>query len=113
MTADVRFLGDGGSLLAGDICGDPDLLSAMSAQERAAALVAGPVEAETVHLARLRGRISAEDVVSPTPLPPFDHSAMDGYAVASLDLYHVVRGRLVAGASGEPETLRPGDAARI
>ena len=113
MTAGVRSIGEGGSLLASDICGDPGLLSAMSAQERAAALVAGPVEAETVDLARLRGRISAEDVVSPTPLPPFDHSAMDGYAVASLDLDHVVRSRLAAGASGDPETLRPGDAARI
>jgi molybdopterin molybdotransferase len=28
------------------------------------------------------GRVLAEDVASPVDLPPFDHSAMDGYAVA-------------------------------
>ncbi|HVI29352.1 gephyrin-like molybdotransferase Glp [Hansschlegelia sp.] len=99
--------------LASDICSDPGLLSVVAAQERAAALIAGPVASELGALGGLRGRISAEDVVSPTPLPPFDHSAMDGYAVASLGLEHVVRSRLAAGASGAPEALRPGEAARI
>ena len=98
---------------ARDICSDPGLLSVVAAQERAAALIAGPVASEMGALGGLRGRISAEDVVSPTPLPPFDHSAMDGYAVAGLGLEHVVRSRLAAGASGAPEALQPGEAARI
>lgn len=36
---------------------------------------------ETVHLADSLGRVIAEDIKSPIDLPPFDNSAMDGYAI--------------------------------
>ncbi|HKH95993.1 MAG TPA: molybdopterin molybdenumtransferase MoeA, partial [Beijerinckiaceae bacterium] len=36
---------------------------------------------ETVSLAHVDGRVLASDLTSPLPLPPFDNSAVDGYAV--------------------------------
>jgi molybdopterin molybdotransferase len=40
-----------------------------------------PLSAEPVALAEALGRVLAEDVESPIAVPPFDSSAMDGYAV--------------------------------
>ncbi len=70
---------------------------------------------EEVAVSRARGRVLAAPVVAAGALPPFDNSAMDGYALA---------GRIEAGqayrlvgraAAGEPfrEELRPGEAVRI
>jgi molybdopterin molybdotransferase len=42
-----------------------------------------PLEADDVSLDRALGRVLAEDVTSAIPVPPFDSSAMDGYAVAA------------------------------
>ena len=39
------------------------------------------LSAERVALADARGRVLAEDVVAPMSLPPFDNSAMDGFAL--------------------------------
>jgi molybdopterin molybdotransferase len=44
------------------------------------------VAAERVALAGAAGRVLAEDLRADRPLPPFDHSAMDGYAIATQDL---------------------------
>lgn len=41
--------------------------------------------AETVSLAEAQDRVIAQDIVSPIDLPPFDNSAMDGYALYSED----------------------------
>jgi molybdopterin molybdotransferase len=41
---------------------------------------------ETVEIWHALGRVLAEDVTAPSPLPPWDNSAMDGYAVRSCDL---------------------------
>ncbi|GLK66864.1 molybdopterin molybdotransferase MoeA [Hansschlegelia plantiphila] len=101
------------AVLAGDLCADPALLSVVAAQERAASMIDHPVGEEIVGLAKLAGRISSGPVVSPTPLPPFDHSAMDGFALADLGREHVVRARLAAGAPGGGAPLNPGEAARI
>ena len=47
----------------------------------------GPVaEVETVPLNAARGRVVAHDIVAPIDLPPFDNSAVDGYAVRHADL---------------------------
>src|SRR6476660_257835 len=44
-------------------------------------------ETETVALSVASGRVLASDVIAPIDLPPFDNSAVDGYAVrhAGLD----------------------------
>src|SRR5688500_11833739 len=41
--------------------------------------------AEAVPVASAYGRVLADDVHSPLDLPPFDNSAMDGYAVRAQD----------------------------
>lgn len=41
---------------------------------------------ETLSLADAAGRVTAGDVISPVDVPPFDNSAMDGYALRLADL---------------------------
>lgn len=45
-----------------------------------------PTPTERVWLAGARGRVLAQDLVAPVSLPPFDNSAMDGYAVRAAEL---------------------------
>jgi molybdopterin molybdotransferase len=46
---------------------------------------ARPVGRERVSVVEAAGRVLAEDLVARSPMPAFDHSAMDGYAVLSSD----------------------------
>ena len=75
-------------------------------------------ETESASLAAARGRVLASDIVAPLDLPPFDNSAVDGYAVRHADLLEhgetrlVIGGRLTAGASANL-ALKPGQAIRI
>jgi molybdopterin molybdotransferase len=78
-----------------------------------------PVHAiETVALDQADGRVLANDISAPLPLPPFTNSAVDGYAVRSGDLPQkeeaafAVTGRVQAGASAQAP-LKKGDATRI
>ncbi|MFN3868242.1 MAG: molybdopterin molybdotransferase MoeA, partial [Hyphomicrobiaceae bacterium] len=45
-----------------------------------------PVAVETVDLTEAAGRVLAEDVIARITQPPFDASAMDGYAVRAADV---------------------------
>jgi molybdopterin molybdotransferase len=73
---------------------------------------------ETVSLADALGRAVARDVVTAVALPPFDNSAVDGYAVRHADLAKAgdtrlrVTGRMQAG-SGSAATVGVGEAIRI
>lgn len=60
----------------------------VSVADALAAVVAGarPLPSERVALVEAPGRTLAADVASPGPLPPFDTSARDGYAVRRADL---------------------------
>ena len=87
---------------------------------RCLAAVAPPAPVRVPLLDAL-GLLLAEDVVSPLVLPPFDNSAMDGFAVRAAELAGVtdaaprelpVAGEVAAGA-GEPRALEPGTAVRI
>jgi len=75
-------------------------------------------ETEHVPLHGARARVLARDVVAPVNLPPFDNSAVDGYAVRHADLKAdsdttlTVAGRLAAGARADIE-LKSGLAIRI
>jgi molybdopterin molybdotransferase len=75
-------------------------------------------ETERVPLHGGRGRVAAFDVKAPVDLPPFDNSAVDGYAVRHADLSAdgdttlAVAGRLTAGARADI-ALKPGQAFRI
>ena len=75
-----------------------------------------PLGPERVSLAEAAGRVAAEPARSAVDLPPFDRSAMDGYAVRSADTAPGVPLRLAGGvAAGEvaTATLEPGTAARV
>lgn len=60
------------------------LLRIEEAQARILASIR-PLGSETLPLASACGRVLAADVTSPTDLPPFDNSAMDGYALRAAD----------------------------
>ncbi|MCG8098916.1 MAG: molybdopterin molybdotransferase MoeA, partial [Candidatus Thiodiazotropha taylori] len=73
-------------------------------------------EIESVPLNQALGRVLAEPVKSQVDVPPWDNSAMDGYAVNSADLsddkaYLTIDQRIAAGSVGS--SLKPGTAARI
>ncbi len=61
------------------------LLEIEEAWEHVAAACPEPLPAETVGLGSALGRITAADARSAVDLPPFDRSAMDGYAVRAAD----------------------------
>src|SRR5436309_13082053 len=76
---------------------------------------------ETVLLDEALGRVLAEDVHADMPVPPFDNSAMDGYALIAADTAGATADRpaelrVVADlpAGQVPDTaVRPGEAIRI
>jgi molybdopterin molybdotransferase len=78
---------------------------------------AQPLGLERVPLEDAAGRVLGEDVIAPDAMPAFDHSSMDGYALASADLTGggpwtlPVRGESAAG--GATPELTPGSACRI
>jgi len=94
----------------------------MMSVDEAVAIIAARVtavqEVETVDLRHADGRILANGIAAPLPLPPFTNSAVDGYAVRRADLSAdaeqtlPVEGRIQAGASAQAP-VRPGHAVRI
>lgn len=62
------------------------LMAVAEAQSLIRSRLAAVSEIETVDVQSARGRVVAEDVLSPVSLPPFDNSAVDGYAVRFADL---------------------------
>lgn len=86
--------------------------------EKLGALAQPVAEWEEVELGAALGRVAAEDVAAPIDLPPFDASAMDGYAVrsAGLDREGAKRLRIVGrSAAGHPfhDSVGAGEAVRI
>lgn len=100
--------------------GPTELLSVEEVRGRMLAAVR-VLPAESVPTTELRGQVLAEDIRADMDLPPFDNSAMDGYAVRA--------GDVAAASSDRPATLAvvehlpagafprraiaPGEAARI
>ena len=97
------------------------LLTVEEALERVFAAIAGPTESELSWLSEALGRVAAEPVASPLALPPWDNSAMDGYAIRAADVAAASEDRPVAlevigevRAGQPPETtVRRGTAVRI
>ena len=94
-------------------------LMPLETMERLIAERIAPVaETEMVPLAQARGRVVARDAIAPVDLPPFDNSAVDGYAVRHADVAAegetrlAVRGRLTAGTRAV-NAVGPGEAVRI
>jgi molybdopterin molybdotransferase len=98
------------------------LLSVEEALDLVMAAITGPVGRETVGLGAAAGRIVAETAVSRTALPPWDNSAMDGYAIRAGDVASAseaapvrleVRGEVRAGADPAGIDVLAGTAVRI
>lgn len=90
-----------------------------SVEEHAATVAAllPPPSAVTLPLQAALGRVLATDIVSTVNLPPFNNSAMDGYALRRADLPNLpttlpVTRDIPAGA-GDVGSLQPGTAMRI
>jgi len=89
-----------------------DLIAVDEARRRVLEAVR-PLPSERVGLEGALGRVLAEEVVSPLDVPPFESSAMDGYAVAAGPGAALpVAGESRAGHPF-PGSLRPGAAVRI
>src|SRR5690349_15227266 len=89
-----------------------ELISIAEARERVLAAVR-PLPAEEVPLDEALGRVLAEEVRSTGNVPPFDSSAMDGYAVVAGPGGELpVVGESRAGRPAE-KPLEPGEAMRI
>src|SRR5256885_12665880 len=75
-----------------------------------------PLPSLDLDLTQAHGNTLAEDVISPGPLPAFDHAAIDGYAARFEDVAHASQARPVrlnvvgdlAAASWRPVRLTPG-----
>jgi len=84
-----------------------------------AARVGAVPDTEMVALMEAAGRVLAEPIVAPLPLPPFTNSAVDGYAIRSADLALIpqhafpVVGRIAAGEAAASEVVEAGQAVRI
>ena len=99
----------------------PRLLSVEEARDLVLSAIHGPLPSESVAVSEALGRVLAGPVTSRTHLPPWDNSAMDGYAVRASDLAEArddapvllrVIGEVAAGSA--PSTVvEPGTAIRI
>lgn len=92
------------------------MISVEEAQQRLIAMIA-PLGAEQVSLSEALGRVLAEDVVARRTQPPWDVSAMDGYAVRAADVATIPARLKVAGSAPAGQayagTVKPGEAVRI
>lgn len=96
------------------------MLELDEARDRILALIE-PLPAETISLSQATGRIVAEKIDTPIDLPPFDSSAMDGYAVCASDLSQAGPDRPVSlrlsgqVAAGEvfQSSVKPGNCVRV
>ncbi len=93
------------------------MLTEHEALERILARVK-PLDAETLPLRQATGRFAAADLSATVPSPPFDNSAMDGFALgfSGAGAPAGTRFRVVGTQAAGPDaslTLRDGEAARI
>jgi molybdopterin molybdotransferase len=100
---------------------NPRVLDLETAVARMLAALPAARPPERIPLPESAGRILAETIPSPLDLPPFDNSAMDGYAVCAADVQGAkpespvrlrLRTRIPAGEIFAGE-LAPGECARL
>ena len=100
---------------------DDPMLSVEAARGRVLEAISGPLPAETLPIEAALGRVAAAEVRATTDLPPWDNSAMDGYALRAAEIARAGESSPVvltvvgeAAAGGQGGVLRePGTAIRI
>jgi len=91
----------------------------LSVEEALARIIANvtPTVVDTIPIERAAGRVLAEPLTARITQPPFDASAMDGYAVRAADVAKLPAKLRIIGqaAAGHPfdGEVRPGEAVRI
>lgn len=115
MTGDARFEGRPADWVSVEDARDRILAAASSRSDSSAAT-------EDVPLEHALDRVLAAPLIAPATLPPWDNSAMDGYAVRAVDTTDAaegtpvtlrVLGRVWAGDSNPSFVVQPGQATRI
>jgi molybdopterin molybdotransferase len=91
----------------------PDLLPFDEALRLIGEVPAASLDTEIVPLASALGRVLAVDVTAPFDIPRFDNSAVDGYALGSLDTNRFTLTRTISAGDGAAASIGPGQAARI
>ncbi|SFU64032.1 molybdopterin molybdotransferase MoeA [Xenorhabdus koppenhoeferi] len=90
-----------------DHCHTSGLISLEQALEKLLAQTVPLTSTETINLTESAGRITATDIISPINVPPFDNSAMDGYAIRLADFNEnqtlPVAGKALAGVPFQGE----------
>mgnify|MGYP006093439919 FL=1 len=71
------------------------------------------LDSVNVDLLNALGSVLSESIQSPINMPPFDQSAMDGYALGGEAIVYTVVTEIQAGASVAGKSLARGEAARI
>jgi molybdopterin molybdotransferase len=94
------------------------MISVSEGQTRILAQITGAAPPELVPVGRALGRVTAEAIRSSMDVPPTDNSAVDGYAIGSVDIPAAGHAELIvvaelAAGSVYHETVRPGQALRI
>lgn len=76
-----------------------------------------PLDHERIGIFEADGRVLAEDLIAPRPLPAFDHSSMDGYALRASDLHgeppYELAVRTESAAGAPTPQVGAGEACRI
>jgi len=119
MTAVQKFAKDEAAPACCETTGE-QLIPVDIALEKGLALAAPPATTEHLPVMAARGRVLADGAVAPAPMPAFDNSAMDGYAVRTADLAGdpphalTLAGRIAAGDGWDEADRAPsGSALRI
>jgi molybdopterin molybdotransferase len=94
------------------------LLPVAEAERLIAARVKPVSGRQSVPLREALGRVLAEDIIAPLNLPPFDNSAVDGYAVRGENIDATLEQRLaivdrVAAGHAAAHAIKSGEAVRI
>lgn len=94
------------------------VLSVSAARLRAVAVAGAVADCEDLPLDEAAGRVLGAPVAAASSLPPFDNSAMDGYALRLADLvgegpWSLPVGLRIAAGDRRSLSLAPGSAARI
>jgi molybdopterin molybdotransferase len=108
--------------LTNESCGagtDGRVIAVDIAAAKAVAIARVLSETERIALIEATGRVLASDIRASVHLPPFDNSAMDGYAVRIADFTGAgpwelsIKGRIAAGDCYAGHVAGPNEAIRI
>ena len=100
-------------------CGDQGPLEPIDDVLAGLLAMAAPTQGvESLPIGSALGRVTAQDIVSQIPLPPFDNSAVDGYGITASDIDRTAPGSLrlvfrIPAGSATSAVIGPGETVRL